>query len=90
MFINHGKSDQIALAPIDSMLSFIDRTKLACVVVILGVEMLPVASLFSQNLPPKAIEAFMSDNCFECHDDSTTKGNLNLLDLARTHSNRHM
>ena len=63
------------------MLSVIDRTKLACVGVTLGVAMLPVASLFSQNLPPKAIEAFLSDNCFECHDDSTTKGDLNLLDL---------
>jgi len=29
----------------------------------------------------KAIEPLLSDNCYECHDDTTEKGSLNLLDL---------
>lgn len=69
------------LVPIDSMFSNINRANLTCAVFILGVMALSASSLFSQNLPPKSIEAFLSDNCFECHDDSTTKGDLNLLDL---------
>lgn len=27
------------------------------------------------------LEPLLSDNCYECHDDTTTKGGLNLLDL---------
>ncbi|MEC5125256.1 DUF1592 domain-containing protein [Verrucomicrobiales bacterium BCK34] len=29
----------------------------------------------------KALEPILSDNCYECHDDTTDKGSLNLLDL---------
>lgn len=29
----------------------------------------------------KAIEPLLSDNCYECHDDTKEKGSLNLLDL---------
>ncbi len=37
---------------------------------------------FSQEkLPPKEVESFLSKHCYECHDDSVSKGNLNLLDL---------
>lgn len=38
----------------------------------------------------KAIEPLLSDNCYECHDDTTDKGSLNLLDLEfepENHSN---
>lgn len=30
----------------------------------------------------KPLDSFFSDHCFECHDDATEKGGLNLLDLG--------
>lgn len=32
-------------------------------------------------LPPKDVDAFLSQHCYECHDDSTAKGDLNLIDM---------
>ncbi len=37
---------------------------------------------FSREYPPKAIETFLSEHCYDCHDDTTSKGSLNLLDLT--------
>lgn len=31
--------------------------------------------------PPKAVETFLSEHCYDCHDDTVEKGGLNLLDL---------
>ncbi len=39
------------------------------------------AALSAENYPPKEVETFLSQHCYECHDDATSKGNLNLLDL---------
>ena len=36
---------------------------------------------FGQEAPPKAVEGFLSQHCYDCHDDSVSKGDLNLLDL---------
>ncbi len=44
----------------------------------------------AENDVRKAIEPLLSDNCYECHDDTTDKGGLNLLDLEfepESHSN---
>jgi hypothetical protein len=35
-----------------------------------------------EKLAPKAIETFMAGHCYDCHDDTTSKGDLNLLDLT--------
>lgn len=47
-----------------------------------GVFLLAAASTaMAENYPPKAVETFFSQHCYECHDDSTDKGDLNLLDF---------
>ncbi|NNE90647.1 MAG: DUF1587 domain-containing protein, partial [Verrucomicrobiales bacterium] len=37
--------------------------------------------LFSDDGTLKKLDGFLEKNCFECHDDTTAKGDLNLLDL---------
>ena len=37
--------------------------------------------LHAQQVPPKAIESFLSEHCYDCHDDAVAKGGLNLLEL---------
>ncbi|MEM1295451.1 MAG: DUF1592 domain-containing protein [Verrucomicrobiota bacterium] len=37
---------------------------------------------FSQNYPPEKVDDFFADHCYSCHDDTTSKGGLNLYDLA--------
>ena len=37
--------------------------------------------VFHAQTTPKEIDAFLANHCYECHDDSTAKGELNLLDL---------
>ncbi len=39
-------------------------------------------ALAQDHFPPKPIEAFLSQHCYDCHDDSVSKGDLNLLDLS--------
>ena len=42
------------------------------------------AAVFSakgQTAPPKVVDSFLEKHCFECHDDSVSKGDLNLLEL---------
>ena len=39
------------------------------------------STVVAENYPPKAVEAFLSQHCYECHDDVTDEGDLNLLDL---------
>ncbi len=43
---------------------------------------LVVPALAVQESAPKALTAFFSEHCFDCHDDELQKGKLNLLDLA--------
>lgn len=48
---------------------------------ILATAFAAVATGFSQTFPPKDVEAFFSEHCYDCHDDTTSKGSLNLFDL---------
>lgn len=40
-----------------------------------------LCSSLSADVPPKEIDSFLAENCFDCHDDEVSKGELNLLDL---------
>jgi hypothetical protein len=40
------------------------------------------ASAAAGEAPPKLVDEFLAKHCFECHEDTTAKGNLNLLDLT--------
>ena len=39
------------------------------------------ATAVAENYPPEAVETFLSQHCYECHDDQTDEGDINLLDL---------
>jgi len=54
---------------------------LANLLTVTVVTLTTVATASAENYPPKAIETFLSQHCYECHDDATDKGDLNLLDL---------
>lgn len=41
-----------------------------------------LASAAADAVPPKTVDDFLAQHCFECHDDATSKGDLNLLDLG--------
>ncbi|MFK5923154.1 MAG: DUF1592 domain-containing protein [Verrucomicrobiota bacterium] len=41
-----------------------------------------VSESAAQEVQPKALTNFLSEHCFDCHDDILQKGKLNLLDLA--------
>jgi hypothetical protein len=43
--------------------------------------LMAAATAVAENYPPKAVEIFLSQHCYECHDDQTEEGDLNLLDL---------
>lgn len=48
------------------------------------------AGVFSADPLRAQLEPFLEENCFDCHDDETAKGDLNLLDLKfdpRNHAN---
>lgn len=54
---------------------------LAALLLSTGFMLMAAATAVAENYPPKAVEAFLSQHCYECHDDSVDKGGLNLLDL---------
>lgn len=58
--------------------------KLAILLIVTAVSLTAAATALADNYPPKAIETFLSEHCYECHDDTTDKGDLNLLDLQFT------
>jgi len=58
--------------------------KLASLLTVTTVTLTMAGTAPAENYPPKAIEAFFSQHCYDCHDDTTDKGGLNLLDLEFT------
>ncbi len=55
--------------------------KLATLLNVTAVALTTAATATAENYPPKELETFLSQHCYECHDDTTDKGDLNLLDL---------
>ncbi|MDF1812054.1 MAG: DUF1592 domain-containing protein [Verrucomicrobiales bacterium] len=51
---------------------------------------LAAAPLLSADVPPEKVDAFLAENCFECHDDEVSKGELNLLDLKFDLTDPHL
>lgn len=41
-----------------------------------------LAPAAAQGFPPAPVVEFLERHCYDCHDDTTAKGDLNLLDLA--------
>lgn len=45
--------------------------------------------LLAEKFPPKAVETFLSQHCYDCHDDTKAEAKLNLLDLEFDLENGH-
>lgn len=54
--------------------------ELGIVRIFLGIAAL-VSTVVGAGELPSSVDSFLDKNCFECHDDSVSKGDLNLLEL---------